>query len=164
LPAESAPESVTTTGSGQSELLLQPAAHAVPAQYSLTGQLSFDGRHWTHLFVVASHHGSAPWHCEFTVHCTHAPELQTWPVGHGCVAVHPATHASAWQTSPAGQSPSARHGTQVSEVVSHLGSGAEQSLFARQPTQALAVVSHTLPVGHVPLASQPFAHVLFTHR
>ena len=142
-PAASTPASGVTTGSGQSELLLQPGAQAVPAQYSLTGQLSFEGKHSTHLFVVVSHQGSAPWHCEFTTHCTHAPERQTCPVGHGCVVVHPATHASVWHTTPAGQSPSARQGTQVLVVVSHFGFGEEQSLSARQPTHAFTVVSHT---------------------
>lgn len=165
LTGASVPESPAGgTARGQSELVLQPGEHAVPAQYSPVGQLSFDGRHWTQVFDVVSHQGSAPWHCELTRHWTQAPALHTSPDGHGWVAVQPGTQASAWHTSPAGQSPSARHATHVSVVVSHLGVGAEQFVSARHPTQALLGASQTCPVGHVLFASQPFAHALATQR
>ena len=143
---------------------MQPAAHAVPAQYSPVGQLSLDGRHCTHVSLVVSHHGVAPWHSELTVHCTHSPELHTWPVGHGCVDVQPGTHASAVQTVPAAQSLVTRHATQVSFVVSHLAVGAVQSVFCRHPTHALVVVSQTVLAGQVLVASQPMAQALFTQR
>jgi hypothetical protein len=153
-----------SASAAQSALFLHPAAHDVPAQYWPTGQLSLDGRHWTQVFDVVSHQGVAPWHCELTTHATQAPALHTSPVGHGCVEVHPGTQAFALQTSPAAQSPSARHATHVSLVVRHLGVGAAQLPSVRHPTHAFVVVSHTLPVGHVLDASQPFAQALFTQR
>jgi hypothetical protein len=148
----------------QSAFDLQPAAHDVPAQYSPVGQLSFEGRHGTQVFVMVSHHGVAPWHCELARHCTHTPELHSWPVGHGCVEVHPATQAFALHTVPAAQSVLARHATHVSFVGLHLAVGAAQSVSCRHPTHAFVVVSQTVAVGHVLMASQPIAHASFTHR
>jgi hypothetical protein len=123
-----------------------------------------DGKHCTQVSLVVSHQGVAPWHCEFTVHCTHSPALHTSPVGHGCVDVHPGTQAFALQTVPEAQSLVARHATQVLLVVLHLPSGAVQSASCRHPTHTLVVVSHTLLRGHVLIASQPLAHALFTQR
>jgi hypothetical protein len=143
---------------------LQPGAQAVAAQYWPVGQLSLDGKHCTQVSLVVSHHGVAPWHCEFTVHCTHSPALHTSPVGHGCVEVQPGTHALAVQMVPAAQSVVARHATQVLLVVLHLPVGAVQSVSWRQATHALVAVSHTVPVGQVLIASQPMAQTLFTHR
>jgi hypothetical protein len=161
-PAASlAPASASAT---QSVFDLQPAAQAEPAQYSPVGQLSLDGKHCTQVSLVVSHQGVAPWHCEFTVHCTHSPALHTSPVGHGCVDVHPGTQAFALQTVPEAQSLVARHATQVLLVVLHLPSGAVQSASCRHPTHTLVVVSHTLLRGHVLIASQPLAHALFTQR
>jgi hypothetical protein len=57
-----------------------------------------------------------------------------------------------------------RHPTQVLLVVLHLGVGAAQSVSCRQPTQALVVVSQTVPVGHVLVGSQPWAQAPFTQR
>jgi hypothetical protein len=161
LAASPAPASASAV---QSRFDLQPGAQAVPAQYSPVGQLSLDGRHCTHLSLVMSHQGVAPWHWELTVHCTHNPELHTCPVGHGWADVHPGTHAFAAQTVPAAQSLVARHATHVLPVVMHLAVGAVQSVFCRHPTHALVVVSHTVLVGQVLVASQPMAHALFTQR
>jgi len=161
LAASFAPASATAT---QSRLDLQPGAQAVPAQYSPVGQLSLDGKHCTHVLLVMSHQGVAPWHCEFTVHCTQSPELHTSPVGHGCVEVQPGTQAFALQRVPAAQSLVARHATQVLLVVSHLPVGAVQSVSSRHPTQALVAVSHTVLAGQVLMASQPIAQALLTQR
>jgi hypothetical protein len=161
-PAASlAPASASAT---QSRFDLQPGAQAVAAQYSPVGQLSFDGRHCTHLSLVVSHQGVAPWHCEFTVHCTHDCATHSCPVGHCCVGLHPGTHEFVLQTVPAAQSLLARHATQVLLVVLHLPVGAVQSVSRRHPTQALIAVSHTVPVGQVLIASQPIAQALFTQR
>jgi hypothetical protein len=161
LAASFAPASARAT---QSRFVLQPGAQAVAAQYWPVGQLSLDGKHCTQVSLVVSHHGVAPWHCEFTVHCTHSPALHTSPVGHGCVEVQPGTHALAVQMVPAAQSVVARHATQVLLVVLHLPVGAVQSVSWRQATHALVAVSHTVPVGQVLIASQPMAQTLFTHR
>jgi hypothetical protein len=159
--ASPAPASASAT---QSRFDLQPGAQAVAAQYCPVGQLSFEGRHCTHVSLVVSHQGVAPWHCEFTVHCTHAPALHTCPVGHACVELHPGTQAFALQTVPAAQSLVARHAAHVSLVVLHLAVGALQSVSFRHPTHALVVVSHTVPVGQVLAASQPMTQALFTQR
>ncbi len=143
---------------------MQPGAQAVAAQYCPVGQLSFEGRHCTHVSLVVSHQGVAPWHCEFTVHCTHAPALHTCPVGHGCVELHPGTQAFALQTVPAAQSLVTRHATHVSLVELHFALGALQSVSVRHPTHTLVVVSHTVPVGQVLAVSQPMAQALFTQR
>jgi hypothetical protein len=148
----------------QSRFDLQPGAHAVPAQYSPVGQLSFDGKHWTQVSFIVSHQGVAPWHCELTVHCTHDCAMHCSPVGQGCVALHPGTHALVLQTVPAAQSLLVRQATQVSLVVLHLPVGAVQSVSSRHVTHAFVVVSQTLPVGQWLIASHPMAHALFTHR
>jgi hypothetical protein len=159
--ASVAPASASAT---QSRFDLQPGAQAVAAQYSPVGQLSFDGRHCTHVSLVVSHQGVAPWHCEFTVHCTHDCATHTCPVGHCCVGLHPGTHELVLQTVPAAQSLVTRHATQVLLVVLHLGVGAAQLLSTRHATHALVAVSHTVPVGQVLVASQPMAQALFTQR
>jgi hypothetical protein len=51
-----------------------------------------------------SHQGVAPWHCEFTVHCTHDCATHCSPVGHGWVELHPGTHEFVLQTMPETQS------------------------------------------------------------
>src|SRR5580704_418156 len=140
-PSPAASLAPASASAAQSLFALHPAAHAVPAQYCPVGQLSFEGRHATHVSLVVSHQGVAPWHSEFTVHCTHMPELHSWPVGHGCVEVHPGTQAFALHTLPAAQSLLVRHATQVSLAGLHLPVGALQSVSCRHPTQALVVVS-----------------------
>jgi hypothetical protein len=85
-------------------------------------------------------------------------------VGQGCVEVQPATQAFALHTVPGAQSLLVRHATHVSFVVLHSAVGAMQSVFCRHPTHALVVVSQTVAVGHVLIASQPIAQALFTHR
>jgi hypothetical protein len=156
-----APPSMT---GGQSALFLHPEAQAVPAQYSPMGQLSLDGKHCTHVSFIVSHQGVAPWHCEFTVHCTHICDTHCSPVGHGCVAVQPGTHALALHTVPAAQSLLCRQATQVSLVVLHLAVGAEQFVSCKHPTHALVIVSQTVAVGQVLVASQPMAQALLTQR
>jgi hypothetical protein len=165
-PAASLAASFTPASAraAQSRLDLQPAAQAVPAQYSPVGQLSFEGKHCTQVSLVVSHQGVAPWHSEFTVHCTHSPELHTSPVGHGCVEVQPGTQAFALQRVPVAQSLVARHATQVLLVVLHLPVGAVQSVSCRHATHALVATSHTVPVGQVLVASQPMAQALLTQR
>jgi hypothetical protein len=143
---------------------LHPDAHEVPAQYWPVGQLSFDGRHATHVSFIVSHQGVAPWHCEFTVHCTHICDTHCSPVGQGCVEVQPGTHAFALHTVPGAQSLLVRQATQVSLAVLHLAVGAEQFVSCRHATHALVVVSQTVAVGQVLIASQPIAHALLTHR
>jgi hypothetical protein len=159
--ASPAPASASAT---QSRFDLQPGAQAVAAQYCPVGQLSFEGRHCTHVSLVVSHQGVEPWHCEFTVHCTHSCATHCSPVGHGWVALHPGTQAFVLHTVPAAQSVLVRHATQVFVVVLHLPVGALQSASLRQETHALVVVSHTVPEGHVLVASQPMAQALFTQR
>jgi hypothetical protein len=125
LAASPTPASATAV---QSAFDLQPAAQEVPAQYWPVGQLSFEGRHATHVSLVVSHQGVAPWHCEFTVHCTHTWETHCWPVGHGCDVLQPGTHAFALHTVPAAQSLLARQATHVFVAVLHLPVGAVQSV------------------------------------
>jgi hypothetical protein len=84
-------------------------------------------------------------------------------VGHGCVDVHPGTHAFAVQTLPAAQSLDVRHATQVLLAV-HLPLGAVQSLSCRHATHTLVAVSQTVLAGQVLVGSQPVAQALFTQR
>jgi hypothetical protein len=65
---------------------------------------------------------------------------------------------------PEAQSLLARHWTQVLLVTLHLPVGAMQSVSCRHATHTLLAVSHTVPVGHVLMASQPTPHALFTQR
>jgi hypothetical protein len=163
LPASFAPASFSARKT-QSGFDLQPVVQAVPAQYWPRGQLSLDGKHCTQVSLVVSHHGVAPWHCEFTVHCTHDCETHCSPVGHGCVGLHPGTHEFVLQTMPGAQSLLVRHATQVLSVTLQRGVGAMQLVSCRHATQMFVVVSHTVPVGHVLIASHPVPHVLFTQR
>jgi hypothetical protein len=104
VPASLAPASFCSARKTQSGFALQPVAQAVPAQYWPVGQLSLDGKHCTQVSLVVSHHGVAPWHCEFTVHCTQDCATHCRPVGQGCVALHPGTQEFVLQTMPETQS------------------------------------------------------------
>jgi hypothetical protein len=122
----------------QSALVLQPFVHVVPMQNWPEGQLSFVGKHWTHVLVVVSQRGFGAEQLESIKHCTQAPAdvLHTCPVGQGCVAVQPGAQTFCLHTFPAAQSPSTKHATHVWFDVSHFGVGAEQSAFDWQPEGA----------------------------
>jgi hypothetical protein len=79
----------------------------------------------------------------------HVAPQQVWLGStQGCVAEQPGAQAFCAQISPAGQSVSPRHSTQVLVGALQCGVAPEQSLASVQPETQPFVVSQYCPVGH----------------